>query len=311
MESRRLILLILLLAGAICGNAQENSDTVTANDSAVIAPSESEAHADDTSQNFFNWKVDVNQPYSQSKIGSRVHADTEIARLKQEDEFWYVKSIEKFKSSPEKVIYDKAQRDSLAKKGKADTDTRQFSEEEPYNLNLPAWVGTLMWGIIITVFLFAVGYFLLANKISIFSRSGTGKTNIAEDEEVDLFKIPYQDLLQKAYAEKNYRLAVRILYLQTLKLLSEKNIIAFQADYTNMDYLHQLSQTMFYKDFLLLRGITSMYGMEGLQYRSLLLILSGMTSILFRTKYCTDEKMASLYSRCSIAGGAYHTTVFT
>jgi len=64
-----------------------------------------------------------------------------------------------------------------------------------------------------------------------------------------LFTIPYQDLLQKAYTEKNFRIAVRILYLQTLKLLSEQNIIAFQADYTNMDYLQQLSQTMFYKDF--------------------------------------------------------------
>jgi hypothetical protein len=107
-----------------------------------------------------------------------------------------------------------------------------------------------MWGIIIAVFLSAVVYFLFANKISIFSRSGSRNTNTAvEDEGVDLFNIPYQDLLQKAYAEKNYRLAVRILYLQTLKLLSEKNIISFQADYTNMDYLQQLSPTMFYKDF--------------------------------------------------------------
>ena len=251
--SRPLLILILLLAGAIGGNAQDNSDDTgtTVNDTVVTAPPENEAHTDsDTSQNFFNWKKDVNQAYSESKLGSRVHADTEVSKLKKEDAFWYVKSIEKFKSSPEKVIYDKAKRDSLAKKGKADTETRQFSEEEPYNLNLPAWVGTLMWGIIIAVFLFAVVYFLLANKINIFSRSSSNKNNIsAEDEEVDLFKIPYQDLLQKAYTDKNYRLAVRILYLQTLKLLSEKNIIAFQADYTNMDYLHQLSQTMFYKDF--------------------------------------------------------------
>jgi hypothetical protein len=252
--SRQLFILILLLAGAMYASAQKNSssysDTTIIDSSAAVAPPESEPHTDDTSQNFFSWKQNLNQPYSQSKISSRVHADTEVNKLKNEDDFWYVKSIEKFKSSPQAVIYSKAQKDSLAKKHKADIDTRQFSQEDSYNFNLPSWLGTVMWGIIIAVFLSAVVYFLLANKINIFSRSGSKNTNTAvEDEEVDLFKIPYQDLLQKAYAEKNYRLAVRILYLQTLKLLSEKNIIAFQADYTNMDYLKQLSQTKFYKDF--------------------------------------------------------------
>jgi hypothetical protein len=236
------------------GSAQKRSssygDTTSSDNSTTVNPPESESQTADTSQNFFNWKEKVNQPYSQSKIDSRVHADTDVDRLKKEDEFWYVKSIEKFRSSREKVIYNKAQRDSLAKGGRADSGTRQFPEEDPYNFNLPGWVGTLLWGIIIAVFLFAVIYFLFANKISIFSRSSSKDSNSGiEEDEVDLFKIPYQDLLQKAYAEKNYRLAVRILYLQTLKLLSEKNIIAFQADYTNLDYLKQLSPTMFYKDF--------------------------------------------------------------
>jgi len=246
---------MLLLAGVTCASAQKSSssysDTTYTKDSAIAQPPETETNtADDTLQNFFSWKENINQPFREDKIGSRVRADTEVDRLKKEDDFWYVKSIEKFKSSPQTVIYDKVRRDSLAKKGKVDTDTRQFSGEDPYNFNLPAWLRTLVWGIIILVFLFAVLYFLLANKINIFSRSSSKSTNTDADvEEVDLFKIPYQDLLQKAYADKNYRLAVRILYLQTLKLLSEKNIIAFQADYTNMDYLHQLSQTMFYQDF--------------------------------------------------------------
>jgi hypothetical protein len=254
LRSRRLCILILLLAGAMYGSAQKSSslygDTTAPDKSATVNPPESETLTADTSQNFFNWKEKVNQPYTQNKIDSRVRADTDVDKLKKEDDFWYVKSIEKFKSSPEKIIYNKAQRDSLAKGGRADSDARQFSEENPYNFNLPAWLGTLVWGIIIAVFLFAVIYFLFANKISIFYRSSSKNTNTdIEEDEVDLFKIPYQDLLQKAYAEKNYRLAVRILYLQTLKLLSEKNIIAFQADYTNLDYLKQLSPTMFYKDF--------------------------------------------------------------
>jgi len=251
--NRWLYVFIVLILISWHGSAQADSSAYGngsqgLQDTAVTSP-ESETDASDTAQNFFNWKENINQPFSQQKIGSRVHADKEVNALKNEDDFWYVKSIEKFKSSPEQVTYEKATRDSIAKK-KARADARKFPEEESYNFNLPSWVGTLMWGIIIGVFLFAVGYFLLANKINIFSRSGKNNAATAVDgEDVDLFNIPYQDLLQKAYAEKNYRLAVRILYLQTLKLLSEKNVIAFQADYTNMDYLQQLSQTMFYKDF--------------------------------------------------------------
>jgi hypothetical protein len=235
------------------GSAQEGSSAysdTTIKDTASGAPSQSGTHSYDTSQNFFNRKEAADQPYSQSKIKSRVPADHDVNELKKEDDFWYVKSIEKFKATPEAVIYDKAQKDSLSKKEKAETVAQQFSGEERYSISLPSWVGILVWGIIIAIFLFAVGYFLLANKINIFSRSNKNITSAeADGEEVDLFKIPYQDLLQKAYIEKNFRLAVRILYLQTLKLLSEKNIIAFQTDYTNMDYLQQLSHTMFYKDF--------------------------------------------------------------
>lgn len=235
---------MLLLAGALHGSAQHDSSSYN---SVTVTDADTAEASDDTTQTFFNQKEDINQPFTQNKIQTRVRTDKEVNALKNDDNFWYVKSIEKFKSSPEAVKFDKATRDSTAKKR---MDDRQFSEEDHYRLNLPAWIGTLMWGIIIAVFLFAVGYFLLANKINIFSRSNTNNSTAEGDsEEVNLFKIPYQELLQKAYAEKNYRLAVRILYLQTLKLLSEKNIIAFQAEYTNMDYLQQLSQTMFYKDF--------------------------------------------------------------
>ncbi len=239
-QSRWFALWWLLLAGTSYTYAQ-SFDT-------VVTYPQKELKLYDTAQNLFSPKKDSQQPYSQSKIKSRVPAGREVAQLKNDDDFWYVKSIEQFRSSPESVIYDKAQKDSLLKKNKA--GARQFSQEDRYVVHVPSWVSTVIWVVIISIFLFAVAYFLLSNKINIFSRSSTGNAAIeAENGKIDLFTLPYHDLLQKAYAEKNYRFAVRILYLQTLKLLSEKNIIAFQAEYTNMDYLQQLSHTLFYKDF--------------------------------------------------------------
>ena len=48
---------------------------------------------------------------------------------------------------------------------------------------------------------------------------------------------------------KYYRGAVRLLYLQTLKIFSEANIIRYQPDYTNFSYVQQLFQTKFYDEF--------------------------------------------------------------
>src|SRR4051812_23396638 len=124
LKSRQLFILVLLLAGTINGSAQKKSsyyiDTTNIDTSAAVASTERETHADDTTQNFFNWKESINQHYTQSRIGSRVHADTEVNKLKKEDDFWYIKSIEKFKSSPQAVVYSKAQKDSLARKRKED-----------------------------------------------------------------------------------------------------------------------------------------------------------------------------------------------
>src|SRR4051812_23492914 len=113
-QHKWLYILMLLLVGVLHGSAQENSsaysDTTTTDASA--SSSENQTGDNDTTQNFFSWKENLNQPFSQHKIPERVRADKEVNELKNDDDFWYVKSIEKFKSSQERVQYDKATRDS-------------------------------------------------------------------------------------------------------------------------------------------------------------------------------------------------------
>jgi len=65
-----------------------------------------------------------------------------------------------------------------------------------------------------------------------------------------IFDINYQIEIDKATAQNNYRLAVRLMFLRLLKSLSERNIIQYKQDKTNLDYLMQLHPTSFYKDFL-------------------------------------------------------------
>jgi hypothetical protein len=62
-------------------------------------------------------------------------------------------------------------------------------------------------------------------------------------EEIDI-----QALLQKAIADKNFRLAVRLYYLGLLKKLNEMGMIAWKKDKTNRDYLMELFSKDYYFD---------------------------------------------------------------
>jgi len=59
-------------------------------------------------------------------------------------------------------------------------------------------------------------------------------------EATDIRELDTQTLLSKARAEGDYRLAVRLLFLEQLKRLTERNLIDWQPYKTNYDYLAEL-----------------------------------------------------------------------
>lgn len=105
--------------------------------------------------------------------------------------------------------------------------------------------------IAIAVFVAFIIWYLISNNIVVFRKKSTAA--IAEQEEFDenedIFSIEYRQAIQKALANKNYRLAIRLHYLQLLRKLSDKNIINYRPDRTNFDYLMQLRPTDYYNDF--------------------------------------------------------------
>ncbi len=56
----------------------------------------------------------------------------------------------------------------------------------------------------------------------------------------DIHGIDFDAEVEKALAQHNYRLAVRLLYLKCLKQLSDKNLIQWEIDKTNTAYLYEL-----------------------------------------------------------------------
>ena len=56
----------------------------------------------------------------------------------------------------------------------------------------------------------------------------------------DIHTLDFGTRLQQAEATGNYRLAVRLGYLEVLKQLADQNLIRWQPDKTNHDYLYEL-----------------------------------------------------------------------
>jgi len=198
-------------------------------------------HIYDTSQNFFNWKQDINEPYTTEKIAQRHLIDADTKQLKNEDDFWYVSAAEKLET---RLKNDSKFRDSLM-----NAHNRELQNENDIALLHQHWFNTLLWILIIIIFSGAIIYFLTQQKISLLSRESATSKHETNEESEDIFHLSYTKLIQQAEKEKNYRIAIRLMFLQIIKLLSETNNIHYQPDYTNLHYLQQLHQTKFYNEF--------------------------------------------------------------
>jgi ABC-type dipeptide/oligopeptide/nickel transport system permease component len=68
----------------------------------------------------------------------------------------------------------------------------------------------------------------------------------------NIHDISFDNELEKAIANKNYRLAVRLLYLRSLKQLSDAQLIYWQIEKTNTAYLNELTDAQQRQSFGLL-----------------------------------------------------------
>lgn len=94
-----------------------------------------------------------------------------------------------------------------------------------------------------------IKFFVKVNARNIIDgKSATPIVNLSEDEEL----IKNQDLptlINKAIADQNYRLAIRYYYLLILRKLSEKELIGWQQEKTNEDYINELTSSKLHTDF--------------------------------------------------------------
>jgi hypothetical protein len=151
-----------------------------------------------------------------------------VDSLKAEDDFWYA-NLERAKKKPE-AQKEQAQNKSLFQK---------------------RWFRDLLWFVILSSFVGVVLWYLVSSNILIFRKNPKKIVHEhgTEEETDDIFALNYDKEIAAATEAGNYRLAVRLWYLRTLKGLSDKGLIDYRYGRTNSDYVTQLNKSTYYRDF--------------------------------------------------------------
>ncbi|WP_431124537.1 DUF4129 domain-containing protein [Flagellimonas flava] len=98
--------------------------------------------------------------------------------------------------------------------------------------------------ILLGILLFLIiGFFVKANTRSlIYTQKNPNIVSLSEEERI-IKTEDIQQLIRDALAQNNYRLAIRYYYLFILKLLTERELIEWQLQKTNDDYIAELSNS--------------------------------------------------------------------
>lgn len=161
------------------------------------------------------------QPANERKV-----ADSILNLLRADDAFWYA--------------------NALIKKDKATGEQTSLL----MRLIQQQWVRSLLWGLISVLFVAVLLWYLASLNIRLFRKKATAMNiDVEEAMPQDIFSIDYKMEIDKAIKEKNFRLAVRLHYLDVLAKMAQGGIIQYGQERTNSQYLEQLYNTGYYKEF--------------------------------------------------------------
>ena len=103
---------------------------------------------------------------------------------------------------------------------------------------LTVWTVLILFGAAVIIF-FIVKVMGMRDG-GLFGRKGVDTLPYTTSED-DINQINFEGAIKEAIEKRNYRLAVRLLYLQSLKNLSDKGYIEWQINKTNSDYIYEVS----------------------------------------------------------------------
>ncbi len=161
-----------------------------------------------------------------ASVQARTVPDSTVKKMQADEDYWYVNTAPERQKKKERKI---------------------AQEEKWYQSD---WFVNLLWFLVVGSFVAILVWFLASSNIKLFRKRPPATAN--EDSEVTeetIFALQYDKEIKQAIANQNYRLATRLWYLRTLKDLAERDIIQYKQDKTNSDYVNELYQTVYHKNF--------------------------------------------------------------
>jgi hypothetical protein len=179
-----------------------------------------------------------------------------IKNYKKEKDFAYINYLDSLLRKTKDLTVDTFSLYNTGQLKKQKRSTTRIITPTPNNfLNAPL-IKIILWALAI----FFVGFILYRLFLSdfLFRKKPVSKNTLVEEkEEEDVSDISvYDRRILKAEMDRNFRLAIRYFYLQTLQMLSGKGSIQLSSDKTNYQYVRELSNRPYQNDFA---GITLNY----------------------------------------------------
>lgn len=184
----------------------------------------------------FNQKDSSTQAFDSEQLHSKEIPDSILQKMRSDDAFWYVN----------------AGKDKQGEK-KPEEQLSWFEKFMMWLFNTfsKGWGKIILWMIIIGSFLGLLVWLINSGEMGLFTpasmRLNKGRSLTQDDE--NIFETDFPAAINSAVKAGDYRLAVRLHFLQVLRKLSEREVIQYSQGKTNFDYLLKLQPTGYYKDF--------------------------------------------------------------
>ncbi len=101
-------------------------------------------------------------------------------------------------------------------------------------------VYTVLFCIGLAIVAFFIRMVFGMNKTKLFARATPDDLSYQVDTD-NIHEINFETAISKAIADREFRLAIRLLYLHSLKILADTNTIDWRINKTNSDYLNEVS----------------------------------------------------------------------
>lgn len=229
MRKRSGILLLctgLFIVCTVRSSAQDYTDTIVT----VEAPVEDEGTSGQTSTG-----AGSSHQYKREYMD-----EYELEALRNKKEFQY-RDLDSLADAQEDIYFKEE-----------DKSSKRF---DGFDANILLWLIVAVAAVVVVLQLVGV------NMRQLFSPARLPQKQDSETLSENIHEIPFEKAIQNAIQSKDFSLATRLMYLQSLKLLSDRNMISWHENKTNWHYVYELKSEKLRSSF---RDIT--YIFEYVQY---------------------------------------------